>query len=64
MSTIYSTNQVATMLGKAPVTVRKAAREHGIGRQAGRARVFTAADIEKLRAIIREHSGRPQKLSE
>lgn len=57
---IFSTTRVAAMLGKAPVTVRKAARVHGIGSQAGRGRVFTSADVEKLRKVIHDHSGRPQ----
>lgn len=59
--TLYSVTQAATMLGKAPVTVRKAARVHGIGQKAGAVRVFTAADIERLRAVIRDHVGQPRK---
>lgn len=58
---IYSTTEVAAMLGKAPVTVRKAARDYGIGSQAGRSRVFTPADIERLRKVIHERDGRPVK---
>jgi hypothetical protein len=58
---LYSTTQVAAMLDKAAVTVRKAARVHRIGAQVGRARVFNMADIEKLAAVIHERDGRPPK---
>ena len=60
-STLYSVTQVAALLGKATVTVRKAARVHGIGQKAGTVRVFSAADIEKLRAVIHDHAGQPRK---
>lgn len=61
MDTLYSTTQVAFMLDKAPVTVRKAARVHSIGVQIGRDRAFTAEDIERLQRVIQDHSGRPRK---
>lgn len=60
-STLYSVTQAAALLDKAPVTVRKAARVHGIGVKAGSLYVFTPTDIETLRAVIHEHSGRPLK---
>ena len=61
--TLYTVNQVAAMLDKAAVTVRKAARVHGIGSKAGRDHLFTATDVERLRVVIRDHSGRPAKVS-
>lgn len=60
-NTLYTVNQVAALLGKAAVTVRKTARDHGIGSKVGRDRLFTESDIERLRKIIRDHSGRPPK---
>lgn len=62
METLYGTTKAAAMLGRPAVTVRKAARVYGIGVQIGRNRTFTAADVERLRAIIRPHSGRPPKV--
>lgn len=59
--TLYTVTEVAAMLDKAAVTVRLAARTHGIGVKAGRDYVFTDADIERLRAIIHDHSGQPRK---
>ena len=61
MDKLYSTTQVAALLDKAPVTVRKAARVHGIGIQVGRDRAFTAKDIEQLQKVIHDRSGRPAK---
>ena len=61
MDKLYSTTQVAALLDKAPVTVRKAARVHGIGVQIGRDRAFTAEDIEQLQKIIHDRSGRPKR---
>ena len=58
---LYSVNQAAAMLNKAPVTVRKAARDHGIGQKPARVWLFTSADIEILRAVIRENRGQPRK---
>ena len=59
---LYSVNEVAAMLDKAPVTVRKAARDHSIGQKPGRDWLFTNADIESLRAVIHEHRGQPRKV--
>lgn len=61
MDKLYSTTQVAALLDKAPVTVRKAARVHGIGIQVGRDRAFTAKDIEQLQQVIHDRSGRPKR---
>ena len=58
---LYNVNQVAALLSKAAVTVRKAARDHGIGVKTGRDYVFTESDIERLRAVIHEHRGQPRK---
>lgn len=63
MDKLYSTTQVAALLDKAPVTVRKAARVHGIGVQIGRDRAFTAEDIEQLQKVIHVRSGRPKRES-
>lgn len=63
MDKLYSTTQVAALLDKAPVTVRKAARVHGIGVQVGRDRAFTAEDIERLQQVIHDRSGRPKQTS-
>lgn len=61
MEPLYSTEQVAALLGRPAVTVRKAARDHGIGVKIGKSRGFTAADIERLRGVIRDHRGRPPR---
>jgi hypothetical protein len=61
MDKLYSTTQVAALLEKATVTVRKAARVHGIGVQVGRDRAFTAEDIEQLQKVIHDRSGRPKR---
>jgi len=61
MDKLYSTTQVAFLLDKAPVTVRKAARVHGIGVQLGHERAFTAEDIERLQKVIHDRSGRPRR---
>ena len=61
MERTYTVYQAAALLGKAPVTVRQAARDHGIGQKPGRDHIFTEADIERLRAVIRPHRGRPRK---
>lgn len=58
--TLYSVTQAAALLNKAAVTVRKAARDHGIGRKPGRDWLFTNADIESLQAVIRDHRGQPR----
>ena len=61
MEQTYTVNQVAALLGKAVVTVRKAARDHDIGQKPGRDRIFTGADVDRLRAVIRDHRGQPRK---
>lgn len=60
--TLYTVNQVAAMLDKAAVTVRKAARVHGIGSKGGRDHLFTVSDVERLRVVIRDRRGRPPKV--
>lgn len=56
---LYTADQVAKKLGISVVTVRWRARNHKVGRKFGRAHMFTAADIETLRAC--PSPGRPKK---
>lgn len=56
---VYNIKQVAELLGKTPVAIRKiAARYEEVGQKVGRDWVFTGEDIEKLKAVVR---GRPSK---
>ena len=48
---LLSTEQVAKLTGRQPVTVRRLAREHGIGHLVGNSRVFSSEDVERIRAI-------------
>lgn len=58
---LYSINEAAALLGKSPNTVREVARLRNIGQKPARDRLLSQGDIELLRTIIRDHSGRPPK---
>lgn len=55
---LYSSTEVAALVGKAASTVKQLARTHDIGRIVGHSRVFTEEDIERLRAL--PGPGRPR----
>jgi hypothetical protein len=60
---LYTTREAGDMLGIVPRTVRKLARLHGLGSTVGaRSKVFTAADINRLRHLAQP--GRPEARSE
>jgi len=48
---LLSTEQVAALTGKHAVTVRRLARVHSIGSLVGNSRVFTEADVARIRAV-------------
>lgn len=56
----YTTRQVADLLGVSDSRVRQLAIRHKVGTHFGRALMFTARDVEKLRAA-RLAPGRPKK---
>lgn len=58
---LLTTRQVADALNIDRTHVSRLARQHGIGRTLGAAtRVFTAADIEAMRAKLKPGAGRPK----
>lgn len=60
-ATTYTTADVAREIGCDPATIRRrAADSHGtIGRRHGRDWLFTAADLDRLRATVRPGPGCP-----
>lgn len=48
---LYSTPEVAELLGREAITIRSLAKRKGIGTKIGPAYVFTEEDIEKLRQV-------------
>ena len=60
-TTLYTIPQIAAMLGRPPVTIRQVAQRNGIGRKLGRDRLLTAEDVETLRKLLHDRSGRPHK---
>jgi hypothetical protein len=59
MEELLSAAEVAELLGKDPSNIRRVAKRIGIGRQIGRAWIFTAAEVEKIRAAYRDGPGSP-----
>lgn len=58
----YTSAQVAGQLGIARRSVQQLATYHGIGRLVtARLRLFSAADVERLRAISTGKRGRPKR---
>ena len=45
----YNGKQVAEMLGKQPITIRKISERFGIGVKVGRDWIYTDEDVETLR---------------
>ena len=45
----YNGKQVAEMLGKQPITIRKISEQFGVGVKVGRDWIYTDADVETLR---------------
>ena len=57
---LYSTAEVAEILGRTAIATRLLASRHGIGRKIGNSAVYTEADLEALRKID-PRGGRPRK---
>ena len=52
METLYTTSQVAEMTGRSRISVQKLAERHaGLGQKIGRDRLFTLADVERIKAL-------------
>ena len=49
----------AALLGCTPPTVSRAAKKHGIGNVIGHVRALSAADVRRLRGLIRSGPGNP-----
>lgn len=60
-TTHYMTAAVAKMLGCTGDTVRRLSRVNKIGKSIGTARIYTAADVAKLRKIVQPRAGNPGK---
>ena len=60
---LHTTTEVARMLGRTPRTIRFHSMTHGIGTEIGRTRVYTAAEIERLRGIATGIPGRKRKFA-
>jgi hypothetical protein len=58
-TTLYSTTDAAARIGASPVTVRRLARLHRIGRQVAGVHLFGAADLAALAARFRGRAGNP-----
>lgn len=56
---LYTSAEAAEAIGTTDATVRRLAREQGIGSRHGRAWMFTEADLRKL--AKRGTMGRPRK---
>ena len=54
---MYSVNEVAAMLGKSIIAIRKIVARHNLGTKVGRDWVLTEEDIEKVRRVPKP--GRP-----
>jgi hypothetical protein len=61
MTTLYDTAQAADELGVSVRSVQRASKRHKIGKQlgVGKPRVFTQADIDRLRPLIPGKAGCP-----
>ena len=57
-----TTVQVAERLGLHPITVRRAALTHGVGRVVSHVRLYTEADVDRLRGLTHARAGRPPKV--
>lgn len=55
----YTSKQVAAMLGRAEISIRKLSKRFGIGTKIGRDWVYSDADVETLRKWRKP--GRPPK---
>lgn len=55
-----TTDQVAAALGCRDTTVRRLAQAHNLGRRVGkRIKLFTAAELETLRQLLKPRPGNP-----
>ena len=59
---LYTTSQVAVMLGVSRERVRQLAQLRGVGAIYGHARMFTERDLARLR--VKRQPGRPRKSSQ
>lgn len=60
MSDLLTTADVARRLGVQPVTIRAAALRHGVGVVVAHVRLYTEADVARLRAVVPGKPGRPK----
>lgn len=60
----YNTSQVAALLGRTPVAIRKLSERHGIGVKVGRDWIYTDADVETLRRWRKPGRPKMQKPAE
>lgn len=58
-ATLYTTADAAREIGCDPATIRRRAKDSSIGRRHGRDWLFTAADLDRLRAVVRPGPGCP-----
>ena len=63
MSTVKTTAEVAALLERSPHTLRLHARKYKIGKVYGKVRLYTAADIERMREITSRPPGARKKAS-
>lgn len=58
---LLTSRQVSDRLGTAPKTISNVASRHGIGTLVtNRTRLYTEADVERLRQYLRGKVGRPK----
>lgn len=61
METLYTTSQVAEMTGRSRISVQKLAERHaGLGQKIGRDRLFTLADVERIKALPSRPGPKPK----
>lgn len=61
MEPLYTTSQVAEMTGRSRISVQKLAERHaGLGQKIGRDRVFTLADVERIRSMPSRPGPKPK----
>ncbi len=56
---LYSPAQVRPLVGCSRTTLNDLASKHGIGRMIGRCRLYTQADVKKLKQLFNVTPGRP-----
>ena len=56
---LCTTRDAARHLGVSDRTVRRAARQHRIGKRTGAGWIFTPGDLARLKKVIRSSPGNP-----